>query len=49
MRWLVMVLLMMMCIMMLIMYALLVAASDADDRAERMCREWEEDNDELVE
>lgn len=46
MNWLVMVLLMIMSIMMVLCYALLVAASEADDEAERM---WKESEDELVE
>lgn len=46
MRWIVFVGLMMLCIMMVLCYALLVAASNADDEAERMYREWKEREDE---
>lgn len=46
MRWIVFVGLMMLCIMMVLCYALLVAASDTDDEAERMYREWKEREDE---
>ena len=40
-----MVLLMVICILMVICYALLVVASDADDRAEEFCKEWEDGSD----
>lgn len=46
MRWIVMVLLMVICILMVVCYALMVAAHDADERAERMYREWKEKDDE---
>lgn len=36
MNWMIFVLLMMLCILMVICYALLVAASDADDQAEKL-------------
>ena len=42
MKWLVMVLLMALCVMLVISYALVVMAHDADERAERMYREWKE-------
>lgn len=45
MKWLIFVGLMILCIMMLIMYSLLVMASDTDDEAERMYREWKERED----
>lgn len=41
MNWLIMVLIMALCVMMVICYALLVVASDADDRAEKMRKELE--------
>lgn len=46
MRFIVMVLLMAVCILMVICYALLVAASEADERAERMYEELKERDDE---
>ena len=46
MRWIIMVLLMVLAIMMVICYALMVMAHDADERAEKMYREWKESKNE---
>ena len=46
MRWIIMVLLMVLAIMMVICYALMVMAHDADERAEKMHKEWKEKDDE---
>lgn len=43
MRWIVFVGLMMLCIMMVLCYALLVAASNADDEAEELWKEREDE------
>ena len=45
MRWIIMVLLMVTCILLVICYALMVMAHDADERAEKMHREWKESKD----
>ena len=42
MRWIIFALLVLLCILTFICYALLVVASDADRRAERMYRKWKE-------
>lgn len=41
MKWIVCVLIMVIAILIVICYALMVAASDAEERAEEMYREWE--------
>ena len=46
MRWIIFVLMMLVSIMLVICYALVVMAHDADERAERMYREWKEEHDE---
>ena len=46
MKWIIMVLIMVMCILLVICYALMVMAHDADERAEKMYREWKESKDE---
>ena len=45
MKWILFVLLMALCIMLVIAYALVVMASEADRRAERMYRKWKESKD----
>lgn len=40
--WLKMVILMALCVIAVLCYSALVVASDADDRAEEMRKEWEE-------
>ena len=45
MRWIIFALLVLLCILTFICYALLVVASDADRRAERMYRKWREERD----
>lgn len=45
MKWIVFVGLMILCIMMVLCYALLVAASNADDEAEKLWKEWKERDD----
>ena len=46
MKWIVFVLVMVIGILLLICYSLLVAASEADERAEEMYRRWKESKDE---
>lgn len=46
MRWIIMVLLMIICILMVVCYALMVMAHDADERAEKLYKEWKEKDDE---
>lgn len=41
MRWIVMVLIMIACILLVICYALMVMAHDADERAEKIYKEWQ--------
>ena len=42
MKWVAFVLLMIVCLLMVMCYALMVMAHDADERAERMYRQWKE-------
>ena len=46
MKWVVFVLLMIACFLLVICYALMVMAHDADERADRMYKEWKEKDDE---
>ena len=46
MKWIIMVLLMVLAIMLVMCYALMIMAHDADERAEKMYREWKEKEDE---
>ena len=46
MSWLIMVLIMALCVMLVICYALMIMAHNADERAERMYKEWKEKDDE---
>lgn len=48
MRWVVFVLLIALCFMLVVCYSLLVMASESDDEAERMYREWKEREDERL-
>ena len=45
MKWIIMVLIMVMCILLVMCYALIVMAHDADERAERIYKEWKEKDD----
>ena len=48
MKWLLFVLMMVISLLLVICYSLMVIAHDADERAERMYREWKEHNDEQM-
>ena len=48
MKWLIFVMATIIAFLLVICYSLLVVASEADERAERMYRKWKEQNDERV-